>query len=457
MDIPHEIFRAYDIRGVVDKSLTQEGVYAIGQAVGTMVLDSGGDTVVVGRDGRLSGMSFIDSLANGIASTGCHVINIGQVPTPVLYFATHHLEKHSGIIITGSHNPPDYNGLKIVVAGKALYGDDIQLIRTMIEQNQCHKGQGQIQEQSVTQAYIDAVKEKVTVEKRLKVVVDCGNGVAGAVAPELYQSLNIEVIPLFCDVDGHFPNHHPDPGQPKNLVDLQAAVETHEADLGLAFDGDGDRLGVIDSKGQIIWPDRLMMLFAEDILSREPGATFIYDVKSTSHIEGVVNKAGGKPLMWKTGHSLIKAKMRETNAALAAEMSGHFFFKERWYGFDDALYAGARLLELVTKQPLSSYELFKTLPDSVNTPEINLSVSEEEKFTLIDTLIKQGDFESNQITTIDGMRVDFNDGWGLVRASNTTPCLVLRFEADNQAALDRIQSNFKAALSKAAPYLSLPF
>lgn len=457
MEIPHEIFRAYDIRGVVDKSLTREGVYAIGQAVGSMVLDCGGQSVVIGRDGRLSGITFITELANGIASTGCQVINIGQVPTPVLYFATHHLNVPSGIMITGSHNPPDYNGLKIVVAGKALYGEDIQRIRVMIEQNQFHEGNGRIEEQSIVQDYIQAVVTNVAVDKPLKVVVDCGNGVAGAVAPELYQSLNLDIIPLFCEVDGRFPNHHPDPGQPKNLIDLQAAVKEHQAGLGLAFDGDGDRLGVIDSEGQIIWPDRLMMLFAADILSREPGATFIYDVKSTSHIEETVKNAGGRPLMWKTGHSLIKAKMRETKAALAAEMSGHFFFKERWYGFDDALYAGARLLELVARQPDSSHEFFKQLPDSVNTPEITLEVTEEEKFSLIDSLIEQGDFESGKVTTIDGVRVDYQDGWGLVRASNTTPCLVLRFEADNESALNRIQSQFKSSIAHVAPHLSLPF
>lgn len=459
LKIPQEIFRAYDIRGIVGQTLTPEIVYNIGCAIGTLVLENNEQTVVIGRDGRLSGPALINALAEGITATGCQVVDIGMVPTPVLYFATHHLKIPSGIIITGSHNPPDYNGLKIMIGGKAIYGEAIQKIYQIAKTGLFKKGQGQKVQQDVIQAYIAFIKGSIHLERPLKVVIDCGNGVAGVMAEALYQSLGCEVIPLFCEVDGHFPNHHPDPGQPKNLQDLIKAVEVHKADIGLAFDGDGDRLGVIDNQGKIIWPDRLLILFAEEILSRSPNAHIIFDVKCTRHVSDAITKFGGKPLMWKTGHSLIKAKMQEIGALLAGEMSGHLFFKDRWFGFDDGLYAGVRLLEILAKTTpdKTSAELFSALPNSQNTPELTLGVTEQVKFEAVQKLIEFARFQDAEVSTIDGLRVDFLDGFGLVRPSNTGPNLVLRFEGDNVVALERIQAEFRELLLKVEPDWVLPF
>lgn len=457
--IPTEIFRAYDIRGVVNESLTIEIVEAIGCALGTTVLARGETTVVIARDGRLSGPMLINALSNGILSTGCNVVDIGMVPTPVLYFATHYLRIPSGVMITGSHNPPDYNGLKMMVGGQALYGDGIQSLYTLIKEASFSKGQGQKTDKNIIDAYISAIKNDVTLTKPLKIVVDAGNGVTGELIPVLFTALGCEVIPLFCEIDGRFPNHHPDPGQPSNLQDLIKAVQLHKADIGLAFDGDGDRLGVVDNLGKIIWPDRQLILFAKAILEKHPRAQIIYDVKCTRHVASVVESLGGQPLMWKTGHSLIKAKMQETGALLAGEMSGHLFFKDRWFGFDDALYAGARLLEILSLLPnnTTASDIFNTLPDSINTPELSISVTEQTKFGSVQQLIALARFQDAAVSTIDGLRVDFKDGFGLVRPSNTGPNLILRFEGDTASALARIQAEFRQLLVDIGPQWDLPF
>jgi phosphomannomutase/phosphoglucomutase len=456
--IPTEIFRAYDIRGIVNESLTLEIVEAIGCALGTTVLARGETTIVVARDGRLSGLSLINALSKGILSTGCHVVDIGRVPTPVLYFATQYLKIPSGVMITGSHNPPNYNGLKMMVGGKALYGDGIQSLIALIKKSDFVTGQGQRIEENIIASYIQKIKNDIVLDKPLKIVVDAGNGIAGETVPALFEALGCEVIPLFCEVDGHFPNHHPDPGQPENLQDLIKAVQTHQADLGLAFDGDGDRLGVVDNLGKIIWPDRLLILFAKAILAKNPNAKIIYDVKCTRHVASVVESLGGEPLMWKTGHSLIKAKMQETGALLAGEMSGHLFFKDRWFGFDDALYAGARLLEIIAaEKEKTTAEIFSMLPDSVNTPELLIPVTEQSKFENVQQLIELARFQDAAVSTIDGLRVDFKDGFGLVRPSNTGPNLILRFEGDTSVALERIQDAFRYLLVKINPQWELPF
>lgn len=457
--ISKEIFRAYDIRGIVEKTLTIDAVFSIGRAIGTTVLSKGERTIIVARDGRLSGPSLMEALTQGILETGCDVIDIGMVPTPVLYFATHYLQTPSGVMITGSHNPPDYNGLKILIGGDTLYGEGIQNLFRMIQAENFKVGKGKKYEKGVAKAYIETITHDIQLKSPLKIVVDCGNGVAGELAPQLYQALNCEVIPLFCEIDGRFPNHHPDPGQPQNLVDIIKAVKEHKADLGLAFDGDGDRLGVIDNEGNIIWPDRQLILFAKDILSRSSRAHIIFDVKCTRHVATEVKAAGGIPLMWKTGHSLIKAKMKETGALLAGEMSGHLFFKERWYGFDDGLYAGARLLEILAKKhkQQTAREVFQTLPDSLNTPELMLAVTEDRKFSDVEKLIALAHFEDAKVSIIDGLRVDFKDGFGLVRPSNTGPNLILRFEGDSKEALSRIQNEFRYLMLQVEPSWQLPF
>ena len=457
VDIDASIFRAYDIRGVVDQSLTINTVRLIGRAIGSEALQRGRDTIVVGRDGRLSGPALSEALISGITSTGCDVKNIGVVPTPVLYFSTYYLDTQSGVVVTGSHNPPDYNGLKIVIDGETLSGESIQSLRERIEAGNFISGEGSVEEVNIVPDYIERIRGDVTVARPLKVVVDCGNGVAGGVIPPLLKGLGCEVVELFCEVDGNFPNHHPDPSKEENMQDLIAAVGANQADIGLAFDGDGDRLGVVTADGRIIWPDRVLMLYVIDILARNPGGQIIYDVKCTRHLDAIIRKHGGEPLMWKTGHSFIKAKIRETGALLAGEMSGHIFIKERWYGFDDALYAAARLLEILAKDERSSTEVFAALPDSVNTPEINVAMREGEPPVFINQLLENAHFEGATVSTIDGLRADFEDGWGLVRASNTTPVLVLRFEADNDEALARIMGDFRRVMLQVNMHLSLPF
>ena len=457
IDIPEEIFRAYDIRGVVGKTLSNDIVALIGQAIGSDALSLGQGSIIVARDGRLSGPELLDSLIKGITQSGCNVINLGMVPTPMLYFACNTLESTSGVMLTGSHNPADYNGLKIVINGETLFGDRIQGLYQRIAENSLISGEGNVTEHDIKPEYFSRVLDDVVLATNIKVVVDCGNGVAGMAAPELLTELGCEVIPLYCDVDGHFPNHHPDPSKPENLAKLIETINETNADLGLAFDGDGDRLGVVTNKGKIIWADRLMMLFSKDLLVRNPGADIIFDVKCTRNLSSLISELGGRPMMWKTGHSFIKAKLKETKASLAGEMSGHIFFNDRWFGFDDALYSAARLLEILTTEQGTSDEIFATLPDDVNTPEINIKVPESRKFGIIEELLEKGQFGKGKITTIDGIRVDFPKAWGLIRASNTTPCLVARFEAQSEEALEQIKALFKKQLLDIDSSLQLTF
>ncbi len=451
------IFRAYDIRGVVGKSLTPASVFEIGRAIGSEAAARGQQGMIVARDGRLSGPELSEALSKGLRAAGMNVTDIGRVPTPVLYFATHYLDSSSGVMLTGSHNPPEYNGLKIVLAGETLSGDTIQALLARVQSRDYSSGAGTLQTVDVARDYLERITSDVRVARPMRVVVDCGNGVAGELAPRLLRALGCEVSELYCEIDGNFPNHHPDPSHPENLLDLIKAVEEQQADIGLAFDGDGDRLGVISSGGKIIWPDRVLMLLAMDVLSRNPGGDIIYDVKCSRHLDRIIRGHGGKPLMWKTGHSLIKAKMRETGALLAGEMSGHTFFKERWFGFDDGLYTAARLLEVLSNDPRSTHKIFAALPDSVNTPELNVRMAEGEHHRFMVRLLEQVHFDKARISTIDGLRADFEDGWGLVRASNTTPCLVLRFEADDETSLQRIQELFRSLLLGLEPGLKLPF
>ncbi len=453
------IFKAYDIRGVVGETLTEEIVYEIGLALGSEAQARQQTTMVVGRDGRNSGPTLISKLITGLRASGIDVIDVGLVPTPLLYFAAQTVGTCTGVMLTGSHNPPNYNGLKMVIDAVTLARDDIQKIRKRVEDKDFLSGKGKLREIPIISGYMKRVTADVMLTKKFKVVVDCGNGAAGVIAPSLLTALGCEVIELFCDVDGNFPNHHPDPSRPENLVDLIAAVKEHKADLGLAFDGDGDRLGVITSEGKVIWPDRVMMLYAMDILSRNPGGEIIFDVKCSTKLKQVIEQHGGKATMWNTGHSLIKAKMRETGALLAGEMSGHIFFKERWYGFDDGLYSAARLIEILCTMTAdkSVADVFNALPDSVNTPEINVAMEDGTHHAYMKRLLAKASFDDGQLTTIDGLRVDFPDGWGLVRASNTTPVLVLRFEADNDEALERIMARFRALMLETDPELKLSF
>jgi phosphomannomutase/phosphoglucomutase len=451
------IFKAYDIRGIVDKTLTEEAVYWIGRAIGSEADQRGEQHIYVGRDGRLSGPKLIDALKRGLVDSGRHVTDLGMVPTPVLYFAAYALGSGSGIMLTGSHNPPDYNGLKMVLGGTTLSGDDIQDLHARLKNQQLVDGKGKQDTADVVQQYIERITGDVKLKRKLKVIVDCGNGVPGAVAPKLLRALGCDITELFCDVDGNFPNHHPDPSQPENLEDLTHALKQQHADIGLAFDGDGDRLGIVTPEGKVIWADRQMMLYARDVLSRNPGAKIIFDVKCTTNLPKVIAEAGGEPIMWKTGHSFVKAKLKETGGLLAGEMSGHIFFKERWYGFDDALYTAARLLEILAKDTRPVDEIFNELPDNVNTPELKLNTAEGEQHTLVKKLVEHANFPDGKLTTIDGLRVDFADGFGLARASNTTPCVVIRFEASNQNALTRIQDQFRALIKSQAPDAVLPF
>jgi phosphomannomutase/phosphoglucomutase len=457
MNLPAEIFKAYDIRGIVGKSLTADVVRRIGHALGSLALDQGQAAIAVGRDGRLSGPELAGALIDGIVTAGCDAIDIGCVPTPVTYFAAHHLGCDSCVSVTGSHNPPDYNGLKMVIAGTTLALDAIQQLRARAGSGDLRHGSGQRRTADVRAAYIERIASDVKLARPLKIVMDCGNGVAGAVAPELFARLGCEIIPLFCEVDGNFPNHHPDPSKPENLADVIRSLRETDAEIGIAFDGDGDRLGVVTKDGEIIYPDRQLMLFAADVLSRVPGGQIIYDVKCTRLLAPWIRQHGGQPLMWNTGHALVKAKLKETGAPLAGEMSGHTFFKERWYGFDDGLYAGARLLEILSRSADLSAPL-RTLPDSPSTPELNLKMAEGEPFALIDKLKAEGRFDgATERITIDGLRVEYADGFGLARPSNTTPVVVLRFEADNDAALARIQDDFRAAISAVWPGVEVPF
>ncbi|WP_088178679.1 phosphomannomutase/phosphoglucomutase [Sulfuricella sp. T08] len=457
MSLPKEIFKAYDIRGIVGKTLTPEIVEAIGHAIGSEAVARKQTAIAIGRDGRLSGPDLAAALARGIQKAGIDVIDLGLVATPMTYFAAYQLNTHSAVMLTGSHNPPDYNGLKMVLAGDTLSGDAIQALRIRLEQGDLSNGSGSYSTHDIADEYLNRITSDVKMARKMKIIVDCGNGVPGAFAPQLYRDMGCEVEEMFCEVDGNFPNHHPDPSVPENLRDLIARLKTSDAEIGFAFDGDGDRLGVVTKDGRIIFPDRQLMLFAQDVLSRNPGAEIIFDVKSTRNLFSWIRERGGKPLLWKTGHSFIKAKMKETGALLAGEMSGHIFFKERWYGFDDGLYAGARMLEFLSNQADINATLHG-LPDTVNTPELQIKMEEGAHYALIDKLQKTAKFpDATEIITLDGLRVEYADGFGLMRPSNTTPVIVLRFEGDNEVALKRIQEEFRAVLLAAEPNAQLPF
>jgi phosphomannomutase/phosphoglucomutase len=458
LPVSKTIFRAYDIRGIVEETLDKHVMHQIGQAIATEALEQGETTIVTGRDGRLSGPKLSQALIEGLLCTGIDVIDIGRVPTPLLYYATHTTKAKSGVMLTGSHNPVNHNGTKIVINQKALSGKAIQALYKRIEAKSFKQGKGELTKQDLIPEYVKRILSDATLGRPLKVVIDCGNGIAGLVAPMLLREMGCKVHELYCDVDGNFPNHHPDPSQTENLQDLIQMVCQKRADIGLAFDGDGDRLGVVTGTGDVIWPDRQMILYAKDVLANYPGAPIIYDVKSTRLLGQKIKEFGGEPIMYKTGHSLVKAKIREINAPLGGEMSGHIFFNDRWYGFDDALYTAARLLEILSNDDREIEAIFAELPDSISTPELRIYMDDERKFTFMDELQASAEFEGEpDINTIDGLRVDYPDSWGLVRASNTTPYLIVRFEADNEKALKQIQSSFRQSLLALDSELSLPF
>ncbi len=455
--LPQEIFKAYDIRGVFGKTLTAEIVEAIGQAIGSEAQARGLTEIAIGRDGRLSGPELAQALARGVQKSGVDVVDVGMVATPMLYFAAHTLCNYSGVMVTGSHNPAEYNGLKMVLGGETLAAESIQSLRLRIENDDLAHGEGAYRKQDIAEAYLQRITSDVKLIRPMKIVVDCGNGVPGAYAPDLYRRLGCEVTELFCEVDGTFPHHHPDPSVPENLRDLIQALKTTDAEIGLAFDGDGDRVGVVTKSGTIIYPDRQLMLFAADVLSRNPGGRIIFDVKCTRNLAPWIKQHGGEPIMWKTGHSFIKGKLKETGALLAGEMSGHIFFKERWYGFDDGLYAGARLLELLSAKADINVAL-NEIPDALSTPELQIRLKEGENYALIAQLQKTARFDNpERVITTDGLRVEYKDGFGLARSSNTMPVIVLRFEADNEAALKRIQNDFCRVILQVKPDAKLPY
>ena len=463
MQLSPSIFKAYDIRGIIDETVDPSIAKLIGQAFGTEMIHLGETDIVIGRDGRLSGPSLIEALTEGLLSTGINVIDLGMVATPMVYFAANHTingkTPKSGIMITGSHNPPNYNGFKMVLGGAAIYGDQIQALRKRIEAKDFVSASkpGNRSTFDIFPMYLERIVGDVKLTRPMKIAIDCGNGVGGAFAGKLFRAMGCEVEELFCEVDGKFPNHHPDPAHIENLQDLIKNLQATDNELGLAFDGDADRLGVVTKDGQVIFPDRQMMLFAKDVLSRNAGAQIIYDVKCTRNLGKYVKEHGGEPLMWKTGHSLVKAKLKETGAPLAGEMSGHIFFKDRWFGFDDGLYTGARLLEILTKEQ-DPNKVLNDLPNAICTPELQLACAEGEPFALLESIKANAKFPSSEsINTIDGVRVEYADGFGLARPSNTTPVVVMRFEADSEEAIERIQEEFKTALLAAKPDAKLPF
>jgi len=457
VELSSGIFRAYDIRGVVGETLDAGVARQVGQVLGSLALEKDAGPIVVARDGRLSGPALVEGMIEGITSSGCNVLDIGAVPTGVLYFAAHELATGSGVMITGSHNPPDYNGFKVMIAGETLFGPQISAIYRSIIDGDVRTGEGEVEQQNVLSQYRERISGDIQLERPLRVVIDCGNGIGGVCAADVLRDIGAEAFPLFDEVDGTFPNHHPDPSDPDNLKDLIEAVRLMDADIGLALDGDADRLGVVTLGGSIIYPDRVMMLLAMDVLDRVPGATIIYDVKCTGHLAKVIEEAGGKPVMYKTGHSLIKAKMKQLGSPFAGEMSGHFFFGERWYGVDDGIYAAARLLEILAGAEAPPEAILNALPTSISTPELKVTMKEGENHAFIDALQANAKFEGAKVTTIDGVRADYPDGWGLVRASNTTPILVVRFDAETEQALARIKNVFRARMLEINPDLDLPF
>ena len=457
VDISASIFRAYDIRGIVGDTFSEDVVALRGQGFGSEGFERGHNVVVVARDARSSSESLQSALIQGLQSSGRDVIDLGLVPTPLLHYAVHELDAECGAMVTGSHNPSQYNGLKMIISGESPSSEAIQGLRRRIDADQLLVGEGSFDSRDVIEEYIERVASDVRLGQTLKVVVDCGNGAASVVAPELYRQLGCEVVELYCDVDGDFPNHHPDPGDPANMADLQKAVVDHQAALGLAFDGDGDRLGLVDSSGKIIWPDRLLMYLAIDVLTREPGGDIIYDVKCTRHLANIVLSNGGRPLMWKSGHSMLKQKMKETHALLAGEYSGHIIFSERWYGFDDGIYTGARLLEILSLDYRTSAEVFAELPESLSTPEYVVRLEEGHAETVMEAIDLLPDIPNARMVKIDGLRAEFEQGWGLVRASNTSPALLFRFEAESEAELEKVQGIFRELVNKVDPQLQLPF
>ncbi|MCL5261651.1 MAG: phosphomannomutase/phosphoglucomutase [Gammaproteobacteria bacterium] len=455
--IPNEIFRAYDIRGIVGDGFNADNIYTIGLALGSEALERKVEEVVIGRDGRISGPELLAALEAGILDTGCNVINIGEVTTPILYYAACIMKYQSGFMLSGSHNPPNYNGVKMVLDGETLYAEEIQKLYQRNTAQNFKTGAGKKQSVEIIDNYISRVACDVKLSRQLKVVVDCGNGVGGKVAPKLLRALGCEVIELYCDVDGRFPNHQPDPSVPENLRDLITKVKEVKADLGIAFDGDADRVGIVTEQGEAIAADRLLMLFAIDILTRHPGTPIVYDVKCTRHLADQITKHGGIPIMYKTGHSLTKAKMKESGALLAGELSGHMFIKERWFGFDDGIYVASRFLEMLTHKGCKCSEMFIDIPNSVNTPELKIHMAEDKKFGFMETFAKCAKFPGAQVNLIDGVRADFSDGFGLMRPSNTSPNLILRFEGDTKEALTRIQNLFREQLLALDATLKLPF
>jgi phosphomannomutase/phosphomannomutase/phosphoglucomutase len=455
--VNRSFFRAYDIRGIINQEFNEDSFYSIGLAIACYLQELDRTQIFLARDGRLTSVSLAGALKQGLLDSGIDVIDLGLVATPVMYYATFTQGLDSGLMVTGSHNPADYNGIKMVLAGKTLAQKDIDILYELHVQGKRISGSGKESSLNVLDHYTQRIISDIKIKRPLKVVVDCGNGVAGPVIPDVLSALGCEVIPLYCDIDGHFPNHHPDPTVEANLADLKKAVFTHQADIGLAFDGDADRLGFVTEQGEMIWPDRLMMLYAREVLSRCIGATIVYDVKCSSHLEAVITAAGGQAKMCATGHSIVKAVMREEHAALAGEMSGHLFFKDRWYGFDDALYSACRLLEIIGASSLTVSEQFQAIPNSINTPEIKIDISEEDKFVFIKRFAEQADFSDARIIDIDGLRVECAKGWGLLRASNTTPCLVARFEANDLSSLKEIQALFKQQMQRVDKDLFIPF
>ena len=456
MPVDRHVFRAYDVRGIVNESLDESLVYDIGRAIATRYPDA--PRFILGRDGRLSSPRFAEALSDGLQSAGVRVIDVGEVPTPVLYFAAHEYGEGCGLMITGSHNPPNYNGIKMMIASHTLAGDEVQALYRDVVEGRFRKGQGSYKQLNVLEPYINKVVSDIRITRPVQLVADCGNGVAGPYVIALFEALGCELHCLYCDIDGNFPNHHANPSDEKNLVDLITKVKTSYSELGIAFDGDGDRLGVVDELGNIIWPDLQMMAYAQDLLRHQPGACIVYDVKSSSHLPEVIAKNGGKPQMCRTGHSYVKSMLKQTGALLAGEMSGHIFFNDRWYGFDDALYTAARLLEIYTAGEQTCSNMFAVFPQGIATPELNVNLKDEgDQHTFMDRFLKLACFEGAQLDYTDGVRVDYDDGWGLVRASNTTPCLVVRFEANSDVRLNEIKNIFRKQLLSVEPSLQIPF
>lgn len=455
--IKRSVFRAYDIRGVIDADFNEDSFYTIGLAIAYRLNELNRQQIFIACDGRLTSPMLVKALMQGLLDSGIDVINLGAVATPVMYYATHAHDLDCGLMVTGSHNPANYNGIKMVLAGKTLTEKDIDILYDLVISGKRLHGQGSVCNLDIIDEYSKRVTQDICIKRRLKVVVDCGNGIAGPVIPRVLHSLGCEVIPLYCDVDGTFPNHHPDPTVEENLADLKQAVALHNADLGLAFDGDADRLGLITNRGEMIWPDRLMMLYSLELLNRVKGATIVFDVKCSSNLERVIREAGGIPSMCPTGHSIVKSIMKDKHAALAGEMSGHLFFKDRWYGFDDALYSACRLLEIIGSSELTVSEQFQLIPDSINTPEIKIDIADEDKFLFMKRFCAEASFVDARIISIDGLRAEFTSGWGLLRASNTTPCLIARFEAEDCDSLHSIQKLFETQIHRVDKNLIVPF